>query len=649
MKTTYQKFSLIAIVLLSSLTLSAEKIRLQSPDKRIVVEIQHNSEKEMTYTVKKDNVIVIETAQIGISINEENIVSNQDLFIKKSQLIARKFPIRGVKSACSYKANRYELAFKNNKTNGKYEMEFDVSNQGIAFRYMYVKTGINHFDEENTTFVIPAQTKVWFAERKNSWKLKSYAGEFINCDISLLNTISPTGPIQCPPLVFEYINGGYGLISEAALYNYSGMRLEAIGNNTLQTNFTEGKNGFYITGNVTTPWRVCIVASDLNELVNTDMINGLNPSPNKKLFNNTTWIKPGKALTRYFSKGCGTPTQEKIVVDRSASLKFEYSLIDEGWEKWNEKWENLKSVCDYAKTKKVGVWVWKRSSEISDNTNNFQIMRNFIDSVKYYGACGVKVDFMNSESKNTIDFDIALLKYAAELKLMVNFHGCQKSSGESVTYPNELTREGVRGWELNSMPEGPITASHNAAIPFTRYIVGNGDYTPLSYTAPGTTTWAHQLATLVCFTSPFLCIPEDPDFITGDSRVVSFNETLKEMPTVWDETRVLPMSKIGQLVIMARRYKTDWYLSVINAGNARKIDVPLNFLKKKDYKALIFCDDTKAAPIELTGLNKKASVELHKIYTTIPYKAVKQAVNNKDILSIELAKDGGALIKFSIE
>lgn len=83
MNTTYQKFSLIAIVLLSSLTLSAAKIRLQSPDKRIVVEINHNSEKEITYTVKKDNVIVIETAQIGISINDENIVSNRYLILKR--------------------------------------------------------------------------------------------------------------------------------------------------------------------------------------------------------------------------------------------------------------------------------------------------------------------------------------------------------------------------------------------------------------------------------------------------------------------------------------------------------------------------------------------------------------------------------------
>ncbi len=36
---------------------------------------------------------------------------------------------------------------------------------------------------------------------------------------------------------------------------------------------------------------------------------------------------------------------------------------------------------------------------------------------------------------------------------MVNFHGCQAPTGESVTFPNEMTREGIRGMELNIMNE----------------------------------------------------------------------------------------------------------------------------------------------------------------------------------------------------
>jgi Glycoside hydrolase 97. len=649
MKRSFRKITLIAVLLPFTCKLSAENIRLQSPDKHISIEIkQDKSNGEITYTAMNENGIFIDKSHIGISINTEKITSNEELYVRNKRQIIRKFPVRGVKSVCNYKANRYELAFMINKTKGEYWLEFDVSNQGIAFRYFYKKNGINHVEDENTTFVIPPKTKVWFAERKNSWKLKSYAGEFINCDISQLNTISPTGSIQCPPLVFEYQNGGYGFISESALYNYSGMRFDAIGNNTLQTNFTEGKTGFDITGTVITPWRVCVVATDLNELVNTDMINGLNPSPDKKLFGNTRWIKPGKALTRFFARGCGTPSEEMHVVDRSSSLKFDYSLIDEGWEKWNEKWENLKSVCDYAKTRNVGIWVWKHSKEINDSLNNYQVLREFLDSVKNCGVCGVKVDYMNGESEKTIDFDISLLRYAAERKLMINLHGCQKPSGECVTYPNELTREGVRGWELNSMQEGPIPASHNAALPFTRYLVGNGDYTPLCYTVPGATTWAQQLATVVCFTSPFLCIPEDPDFIAEDSRVASFNEILKEMPTVWDETRVLPLSKIGELAIMARRYKSNWYIGIINAGDARKIEIPLSLLNGKSYNATIFTDNILAPPVPLEKLNQKVSVELHKIYNVIPYKVEKKEVNKGDILNIEVAQNGGAFVKLSI-
>lgn len=637
---------LILLLLNIPMIVGAENICLHSPDRRIKVEIGQNAD-TIRYTVKKDNAVLLNTSPLDIIINSECIGINSNLHIMESNLIHRTFPVMGGKKCCDYKASRYKLGFVNNRTAGVFYLEFDVSNQGVAFRYLYTKEGINNIEAEHTTFRIPAHTKVWFAERKNSWKLKSYAGEFISCDISELDNISPTGPIQCPPLLFEYENGMLGMLSEAALYNYSGMRLQAMGNNVLCSNFTEGESGFDILGNMITPWRIFIIASDLNELVNTDMINGLNPSPDELLFKDKEWIKPGKAFTRFFSKGCGNPKQEMEVIDCAASLNIEYSLIDEGWERWKDKWFHLRKVCAYARKKKVGVWVWKHSEQIKDSSNDYSLMRCFLDSVKQSGACGVKVDFQNSEDKMTIDFDMALLKFAAEHKLLVNIHGCQKPSGESVTFPNELTREGVRGWELNAMPEGPIPASHNAVLPFTRCVVGNADYTPLCYTAPGHTTWAHQLATLICFVSPFLCIPENPDFIVNDQRVSSFNETLSALPTVWDETRVLPMSHIGELAVIARRRGQDWYLGIINAGDEKMIDIPLNFIQFSKCNVTVYSDDFNAEPISLAGLNPNIPVETHKIYTTIPYKVDKQVMKNTETLNLRLAKNGGAFLKFT--
>lgn len=43
-----------------------------------------------------------------------------------------------------------------------------------------------------------------------------------------------------------------------------------------------------------TPWRVLIVAENLNQLVNTNLITNLNPDPNPDLFADTSWIRPGR-------------------------------------------------------------------------------------------------------------------------------------------------------------------------------------------------------------------------------------------------------------------------------------------------------------------------------------------------------------------
>lgn len=53
-----------------------------------------------------------------------------------------------------------------------------------------------------------------------------------------------SSPIQSTPIVFQLTSGKYGFLSEAALKDYSGMRLGVDANNTFTINFTEGDNGF---------------------------------------------------------------------------------------------------------------------------------------------------------------------------------------------------------------------------------------------------------------------------------------------------------------------------------------------------------------------------------------------------------------------
>ncbi len=101
------------------------------------------------------------------------------------------------------------------------------------------------------------------------------------------------------------------------------------------------------------------------------------------------------------------PAEEKQFIDAASALHFEYTLIDDGWEtKWTDKWQQLQELCNYARKKHVGVWVWKHSKDMLDT-----LQRNlFLDSVRMAGAVGIKTDFMNSEAKPLINFEIGLLK-----------------------------------------------------------------------------------------------------------------------------------------------------------------------------------------------------------------------------------------------
>ncbi|QGY47512.1 alpha-glucosidase [Maribellus comscasis] len=634
---------LLLVTLLFIAGCTSNKTEFKISNNGVEAQVLQLKNHQISYTVKKDGHVIIDTSLIGIVVNEKSLGSNSKIRLSERFSEEFDYSMFGGKNTAYHKTNisKFEIKEKDGFT---WFLEFLVSAEGVAYRYIVPGTGTQDVKGELSSFRFPNNTKVWYFERNNDWKLKSHAGEWLCSDISQMPAISKMGPVQGLTLTCEMPAGGYALVAEAALYNYSGMRLEAIGDNTFKANFAEGEKGFEIEGDILTPWRCILLADDLNSLVNNTLVPSLNPKPDGRLFADMSWIKPGKAAWYWWSGKFSTFEAEKRTVDNAEKLGFEYTMVDEGWERWSNKWETITELCNYAKNKNVGIFLWKHSNQLNFPENGYALMAGFLDSLKQTGAVGVKVDFMNGETKSLIDFDEALLKLAAERKLMVNFHGCQQSSGEYRTYPNEVSREGIRGVELNNMKEGPLSASHNAALPFTRYVTGHADYTPLAFTAPGETTWAHQLATLVCYYSPFQCIAENPEYLLKTQKIQPAINFINEVPSVWDETFVLPQSKIGELAILARRKGNDWYLGVLSAGEKKQLQVNCNFLKEGNYSAEIFSDDILAEPVPLEGLNPRAN--LTKRNTAIPFKKEVIICDKNNNLMLNIAANGGAVIWF---
>jgi alpha-glucosidase len=570
--------------------------RLTSPDGAVQTSVAIDASGQLVYAVRFHGTEVIAPSPLGLSLAEGDLGRVTDLKELRVSAVSERFPCRGARAESRLDAQR-ALYCATPHSGPAFGLQIVAANSGFAWRFMIPGKGVRRVKAETACWRLPPESRVWFAERLSNWKLKTYAGEWLSAPLRDLHAVSPQGPVQTMPLVAELPDGlGYALATEAALFRYSGMRLLAGPDGSLRGCFTEA-DGFDIEGPIQTPWRVLLLTSTLDALVNNDLVGQLAPPPDPALFPSDDWTQGGRSVWSWWQgrNDYMVPEAEKRVIDCAAELGFEFTTLDEGWEAWANAWDTLKEICAHGRNRNVRVFIWKHSKALNLPADDFAALRGFLDKAQQAGCAGVKIDFMNSEAFATLAFDERVLREAALRRLLVNFHGCQKPSGESRTYPNEITREGVRGLELNRItafhekrqrekdaaaetrPHVPggenqnIPASHNAALPFTRCVTGQADYTPLAFSRPGQTTWAHQLAMAYLVTSPLLVMAEHPQTLLTDPRLAPALPFIRELPVSWDETRVLEGSRIGELAAFARRKGDVWHIAMVNGTDGLKL------------------------------------------------------------------------------
>jgi alpha-glucosidase len=121
------------------------------------------------------------------------------------------------------------------------------------------------------------------------------------------------------------------------------------------------------------------------------------------------------------------------------------------------------------------------------------------------------------------------------------------------------------------------------------------------------TSWAHQIATAAIFTSPLLVYGGHPQSLLDNPAA----EMIKSIPSVWDETIVLPQSEIGEVAAFARRKGTTWFVAIANGGGDRSLTIDLPFLTAPRYEALAVrdrTDDPAAVTVEKSATDKQRSL-----------------------------------------
>ena len=196
----------------------------------------------------------------------------------------------------------------------------------------------------------------------------------------------------------------------------------------------------------------------------------------------------------------------------------------------------------------------------------------------------------------------------------MDYHGAFKPSGIERIWPNLLTYEGVMGneqvkWEVRHFPYSktpfPIDPEHNLTIPFIRMAAGPMDFTPgamtninkpqnmkANFNKPMTLgTRAHQVAMYTVFESPIQMLCDSPSIYKKEQETVDF---IKQIPTIWDQTKVLKAAITDYLVVL-RKKDEKWYLGAMTDNNKRNFDVKLSFLNPNTrYKIQIFKDGKNA-------------------------------------------------------
>jgi hypothetical protein len=547
----------------------------------------------------------------------------------------------------------------------KFSVVFKVYNDGLGFRYEFPEQEamndvviMDEYTEFNLTgnhmsWWIPGDWEIYEhlytksrlsdidagAKRKNPYLAQSYIPDSV-----AVNT----------PFTMKTDDGLYLSIHEANLTDYAGMTLHINKESyTLNSALVAWDDGSKVKTKVpfVTPWRTIQIGDKAGDLIESNLIVNLN-EPNK--LENTDWIKPtkyvgiwwemhlGVSSWDYASGRHGATTENAFrYIDFAAEHGFDAVLI-EGWNTGWEDWvgDNREGIFDwltpypdfdidavvaYGAEKGVGII---GHHETSGDVGNYD--KQLEKAMAFYhekGIGAVKTGYVGTIIPKTnyhhgqwmVQHYRRALEVAAKNEIMVVAHEPIKGTGIRRTYPNMMSREGLRGQEFNAWSDGNPPA-HTAIVPFTRMLAGPIDFTPgifnlklkklkgdvgmsetrekifdlESYKPDNqvSTTLAKQLALYVVLYSPVQMAADLPQHYQGHEAL----QFIKDVAVDWEQSKVLD-GEIGEYVVITRqeRGSETWFLGAITNEKARNYNLHFDFLDPgSSYEVTAYLDAENA-------------------------------------------------------
>ena len=605
--------SVLLTFLMLTLTLSAKEktYTLASPDGRLVTHITADWE-GMSYDLVYDGKPLMSPSRSALYCSSPKRAVYGTMSVKRAlqrtvdETIASPFTRQTtMRNHCN------ELTLKMYEG---FSVVFRAYNEGVAYRYVWDGIpGVVTYEEVQLNFTSDWTVTAPYVSQFDSLHhdvqySTSFENQYTHTTLSQLDKRR----LCFLPLMVHCDKGVKVCITESALLDYPGLylhgtgesgllvgehaplprRVEQGGHNNLQLLVKERED--YIAKmdrSKVFPWRIMMVGTDTEIAMNN--LSYLLAEPSR--IDDISWIRPGKVAWDWwnnwniggvpFKAGINNDTY-KHYIDFASRYGIEYVILNEGWAVNGEAdlfkvvpEIDLPMLVQYAKERNVGIILWAGYYAFERD------MKRVCEHYSQMGVKGFKIDFMDRDDQLAVDFYRRAAETCAKYHLVVDFHGAFKPAGFTRTYPNVLNFEGVFG--LEQMKWAPTTVDqmrYDCEIPFIRQAAGPMDYTqgamlnggrwnyhPCWMEPMSQGTRCHQLALYIVLESPLnmLC-----DLPTHYEREPDYTRFVAEIPTVWDETRVL-QGEVGEYIVTARRKGNTWYIGGITNWTERDIDIAL--------------------------------------------------------------------------
>ena len=628
-----------------------------SPSKNIEVSFQLLKDGTPTYSINFNGENIIKTSKLGFDFKRLSSIKDNFKIVdvqKNSFNETWEMPWGEAKEVVN-NYNEIIVTLQNSDIDiSKFNIHFKVYDDGVGFRYEFPQQ--NNIDslivlDENTQFSLTGNHTCWWIP--GDWDIYEHLynkTRFAKIDAlakanhdNLAQTYIPENAVNTP-ITMRTSNGTHLSFHEANLTNYPGMTLKIDKENLLMSSELVGSKRFGYKAKVklpfNTPWRTIQIAKKATELIDSKLIVNLN-EPNK--LGDVSWCKPtkymgiwwemhlSKSQWSYSTNGKphglhGATTENAKAFIDFASQNGIGGLLVEGWNTGWENWigfddregvfdfvtpypdYNLKEVVQYGKEKSVEIIMHHETSAAPRTYEQqldtaFALMKRLgISAVKtgYVGKIIPKGEFHHGQWM--VNHYRKVIETAAKYDVAVNAHEPIKATGIRRTYPNAISREGLRGQEFNAWSsDGGNPPNHLPTVAFTRMLAGPIDFTPgvfnikLKPYKPNNqvnTTLAQQLALYVVIYSP---IQMACDLIENYKNQPAF-QFINDVGVDWDKTITLN-GEVGEFVTIARKEKNkeNWFVGSITNEISRDAEIDFGFLDSGlKYNATIYQDGKNA-------------------------------------------------------